>query len=236
MASLTIPRFLRNSYADPLKECPLFGELSRDSLKALKSIIQLRSFAKRATLFAQGQPSYGVFILSSGQVKLTSVTASGSVDLLVIAKRGGVIGLSATVSGRPHVATATTMVITKAVFVDRKPFLKFIQRHGDAAVRVAQILAELYDEAQEEKKHFFGHSSTAQKLARLVLNLSAQQPEDGDHLRSGLTHEEIGYIIGTTRETVTRTLGELKNRKILVLDRSKVMIHNRLALRNIAGA
>ena len=78
--------------------------------------------------------------------------------------------------------------------------------------------------------------SAAQKLARLVLNLSAQQPEGGDELHLGLTHEEIGHAIGTARETVTRTLGHLKNRRILVLQRSKLMIRDRSALRHIADA
>ena len=216
-----------------LQQCPLFCELSPDSLTALGDIIQPISFTKGANLCVQGQPSYGVFILSSGRVKLTSVTSSGSVASLAFAKHGEAIGLSETVSGRSHIATATTLEITKTVFVHRKSFLQFIMKRGDAAMRVAQVLAELYNLAQER---FLIRESTSQKLARFVLNMSAEQPKDGDHLRFGLTHEEIGNIIGTTRETVTRTLGVLKNRKILVLQRSKLRIHNRSALRHIANA
>jgi CRP/FNR family cyclic AMP-dependent transcriptional regulator len=236
MASSIIPRRFRNAFADPLQECPLFRELSPDSLQALDNIIQPISFEKGAILFAQGQLSYGVFILTCGRIKLTSVTVGGSVDLLAIAKKGEAIGLSAAVSGRPHAATAATTEMTQTVIIQRDSFLKFIQKHGDAAVRVAQVLAELYDVAQEERKGFLVRESTAQKLARLVLNLSAQLPEDGNHLRIGLTHEEIGNIIGTSRETVSRTLGVLKDRKILVLRNSKLMIHNRSALRHIAKA
>jgi CRP/FNR family cyclic AMP-dependent transcriptional regulator len=236
MASSIIPELFRDAFACPLQECPLFRELSPDSLQALDNIIQPISFEKGATLFAQGRQSYGVFILTSGRIKLTSVTVGGSVDLLAIAKRGEAVGLSATVSGRPHIATATTTEMTQTVIIQRDSFLEFIQKHGDAAVRVAQVLAELYDVAQEEKKSFLVRESAAQKLARLVLNLAAQLPEDGNHLRIGLTHEEIGNIIGTSRETVSRTLGVLRDRKILVLRNSKLMIHNRSALRHIAKA
>jgi CRP/FNR family transcriptional regulator len=236
MSLSTFPRFFGNSCAGSLQECPLFCALSSDSLKALDDIIQPISFEKGAALFVQGQRSYGVFVLTSGRIKLTSVTAGGSVNLFAIAKKGEAVGLSATVSGRPHVATATTTEITQTVIIKRDSFLEFIQKHGDAAVRVARVLAALYDTAQEERKGFLIRESAAQKLARLVLQLSAQLPEDGDHLRIGLTHEEIGQVIGTTRETVTRTLGVLKNRKILVLRDSKLMIHNRSALRHIADA
>jgi CRP/FNR family transcriptional regulator len=214
----------------------LFCELSPDSLKELDDIIEPITFAKGATLFAQGQRSCGVFVLGTGRIKLTSVSGNGSVNLFAIAKLGGVVGLSATVSGRPHVATATTTEVTQTVHIRRDSFLKFIHRHGDAAIRVAQVLAELYDVAQEERRSSLFRASTAQRLARFVLSLSAQLPEDCGQLHVGLTHEEIGNIIGTARETVSRTLGVLKNRKILVLRCSKLIIHNRSALRNIADA
>jgi CRP/FNR family transcriptional regulator, cyclic AMP receptor protein len=123
--------------------------------------------------------------------------------------------------------------MTKTVFVHRNPFLPFIQKRGDAAIRVAQVLAELYHVAQERS---FIRESTTQKLARFVLDMSAEQPKDGDCVRFGLTHEEIGNIIGATRETGTRRMGVLKNRKILVLQHSRLMIHNRSALRHIANA
>jgi CRP-like cAMP-binding protein len=83
-----------------LKQCPLFCELSPDSLTALGDIIQPICFTKGANLFVQGQPIYGAFILSSGRVKLTSVTPSGSVASLAFAKHGDALGLSETVSGR----------------------------------------------------------------------------------------------------------------------------------------
>jgi CRP/FNR family cyclic AMP-dependent transcriptional regulator len=236
MSSSIHPRFFGNSCARPLQECPLFYELSPDSVKALDDIIQPLSFEKGATLFTQGRRSYGVFVLISGRIKLTSVTASGSVNLFSIAKKGEAVGLSAAISGRPHVATATTTEMTQTVIIQRDSFLEFIQKHGDAAVRVVRVLAEHYDVAQEERKSFIIRDSAAQKLARLVLNLSAQLPEDGNRLRIGLTHEEIGSMIGTTRETVSRTLGVLKNRKILLLRNSKLEIHNRSALRHIANA
>src|SRR5450631_4512256 len=106
MSSSTFPRFVGNSRSSPLQECPLFCELSPDSLKALNDIIQPISFEKGEVLFVQGQRSNGVFVLTNGRIKLTSVTAGGSVNLFAIAKMGEAVGLSATVSGRPHVATA----------------------------------------------------------------------------------------------------------------------------------
>jgi CRP-like cAMP-binding protein len=229
-------RFSRNSPIGCFQGCPLFCDLSPDSRKALHTITEVTSFAKGANLFVQGQLSYGLFILDSGRVKLTSVTVSGSAELLAIASGGEALGLSATVCGRTHVTTATAIEIIQVVLIRRDSFLQFIRKHGDAAVRVAQVLAELYDTAQEETKYFLARQLTAQRLARFLLNWAAHQPETGDHLQLGLTHEEIGNAIGTTRESVTRALGILKTRKILALQGSRLMIHNPSALRSIADA
>ncbi len=51
-----------------------------------------------------------------------------------------------------------------------------------------------------------------------------------------LTHEEIGEFIGSSRETVTRTFSEFKNRHLVALKGSTVMIPNRNALEQVAGA
>jgi CRP/FNR family transcriptional regulator, cyclic AMP receptor protein len=236
MASPIKRRYSRNSLTECLQECPLFRDLSPDSLKVLDNITNVISFAKGSNLFVQGQLSNGLFILRSGRVKLTSVTVGGSAELLAIRSGGEALGLSATVSGRPHVATATAMEITQVVLIRRNSFLQFIHTHGDGAVRVAQVLAELYDAAQEEKKYFLARQSAAQKLARFVLNWAVHEPEGDDRLQFDLTHEEIGHAIGTTRESVTRTLGKFKNQKILALHGSRLMIHDRSALRHIADA
>jgi CRP/FNR family cyclic AMP-dependent transcriptional regulator len=236
MTSSLTPQLPCNAFAGSHQECSLFGGLSHDSLQALDRIIQPISFEKGAIIFSQGQLSCGVFILTRGRVKLASVTAGGAVGLLAIAKKGEAVGLSAAISGRPQVATATTMEVTHTVIIQRISFLEFIQQRGDAAVRVAQTLAHLYDLAQEEKKSFLVRESVVQKLARLVLNMAAQLPEGGDHVNFGLTHEEIGNIIGASREAVSRTFGVLKDRKILVLRDSRLTIRNRSALRHIASA
>jgi CRP/FNR family transcriptional regulator len=51
-----------------------------------------------------------------------------------------------------------------------------------------------------------------------------------------MTHEEIGQMIGASRETVTRTLSEFKNRHLLLRNGSMMVIQDRAALESFAGA
>jgi CRP/FNR family transcriptional regulator len=72
--------------------------------------------------------------------------------------------------------------------------------------------------------------SSAGKLARLILSWTAGQDGNEVRVRSTFTHEEMAQMIGTSRETVTRLLSDLKRRELIKLEGSTMVIRNRPAL------
>ena len=80
-------------------------------------------------------------------------------------------------------------------------------------------------------------SSAPEKLARLLLDWSAggKETEQGTQVNLPLTHEEIAALIGTTRETVTRTLSEFKSNQLVAMQGSNLMISNRPALETLGA-
>ncbi|HEX7807791.1 MAG TPA: helix-turn-helix domain-containing protein, partial [Thermoanaerobaculia bacterium] len=80
-------------------------------------------------------------------------------------------------------------------------------------------LSEKYESAQREIRSLGLAHTTSEKLARLLLSWSANGEEtpQGTRLQVLLTHEEIGQMIGTTRETVTRLLSEFKRKKLIAM-------------------
>jgi CRP/FNR family cyclic AMP-dependent transcriptional regulator len=83
-----------------------------------------------------------------------------------------------------------------------------------------------------------GLSASAQeKLARLLLTWSdgIQQTKEGTRIKVPLTHEEIAEFIGTTRETVTRTLSDFKVKHLVTIQGSTMMIPSRAALESFAN-
>ena len=81
--------------------------------------------------------------------------------------------------------------------------------------------------------------SSAGKLARLLLSWSpGMKPEPGRtevRIRSSLTHEEMAQMIGSSRETVTRLLSDLKKKELIRLEGSTLVIRNRPALEALAA-
>src|SRR5271169_1846263 len=208
---------IENCLACPHREERLFCNLPDASVKALSAITSSASYPKGATLFVEGQPSRGVFVLCSGRVKLSTSSADGKTLILRISEPGEVLGLPATVTGTCYELTADVIEPAQANFIARNEFLNFLKENGEAALRVAQQLGETYHSAIMEMRTIGLSHSAGEKLARFLLELSADQDgKKGDvRVTLTLTHEEIAQMIGASRETVTRLFSDFKKRQLL---------------------
>jgi len=155
-----------------------------------------------------------------------------------IARAGEVLGLSAALSGRPYEMTAVTLDPCQVNFIRRDDFLRFLKDDVQVCLKVAEQLSEKYNAVCKEVRSLGLSHSAAEKLANLLLEWSSghedpSKPEPRVKLR--LTHEEIGQMIGTSRETVTRLLADLKKQQILNVRGSTLVIRDQAALREMAN-
>jgi CRP/FNR family transcriptional regulator, cyclic AMP receptor protein len=151
---------------------------------------------------------------------------------------GEVLGLSATISGKPYEVTAETLDPCQVNFVKRDDFLRFLKEDVQACFKMAEQLSEKYHDACNEVRSLGLSHSAHEKLANLLLDWSSKRGEAAKpetRLKLRLTHEEIANMIGTSRETVTRLLAEMKKRQIVELKGSTLVIRNAAALRKMAN-
>jgi CRP/FNR family transcriptional regulator len=219
----------------PHREDRLFCNLPPAAVQQLASITSGAAYPKGATLFVEGQSPRGVFILCTGRVKLSTSSADGKTLILRISDPGELLGLPATVTGKPYELTADVIEPAQANFVAREDFLRFLREHGEAALRVAQQLGETYHSAIAEMRTIGFSHSASEKLARFLLDLSADHEEGAREVKLTLTltHEEIAQIIGASRETVTRLFSDFKKRHLLQVKGSTLTIKNRSALQEL---
>jgi CRP/FNR family transcriptional regulator, cyclic AMP receptor protein len=225
-------------------ECPLitenfFCDLSLTVLQGLDAITSPATYPKGAVLFVEGQEARGVFVICRGRVKLSAGSTSGKALILRIAESGEVVGLPATISGKPYEATAEALEPIQASFIARESFLQFLRENGEAALRVAQILSNIYRATYQEVRYLGLSGSAAGKLARFLLDLAETHgTSENGSLRATmtLTHEEIAEMIGSSRETVTRLFAEFKKRELLEVHGSALLIKDRLAMQKVFEA
>jgi CRP/FNR family transcriptional regulator, cyclic AMP receptor protein len=222
----------------PHREDRLFCNLSPAAVQALSAITSPAAYPKGAALFVEGQSPRGVFILCSGRVKLSTSSADGRTLILRIAESGEVLGLPATVTGKPYELTAEVIEPTQANFIHRQDFLNFLRDHGEAALHVAQQLGETYHSAIAEMRNIGLSHSVGEKLARFLLDLSAGHDQGKGEVKVTLTltHEEIAQMIGASRETVTRLFGDFKKKQFLQVKGSTLVIKNKAGLESLVGS
>jgi len=214
------------------------AHLSERTLDGLDRIKYATSYPEGSVIFVEGQVPRGVYILCQGRVKMMTTNRDGKTFIMKIAQPGEILGLHAAVTGAPYELTVETLQPAQLAFISRADFIRFIKENGDACLHVAQQLSNDCQSAYEVIRSIGLSHSVSEKLARLLLQWCCDgRVSDGAiRLKLALTHEEVAQLIGTTRETVTRTLGELRKKHVLELNGSTLIIRNRAALEQMVEA
>lgn len=221
-----------------LRHSGFFCDLPKPSLEELEKIKYASAYPQGAVLFVEGQAPRGVYIICNGRVKLTTTSRDGKTLILRIAQAGEILGLHAAVSGKPYELTAETLQPSQLDFVKRDDFQRFLQHHADACLNAAQHLSQSCQSAYEMIRSLGLSHSVSEKVARLLLEWASEgdATKDGIRIKVSLTHEEIAQLIGTSRETVTRVLGEFRDKGLASLRGSTLLIRNKTGLEKLIGA
>jgi CRP/FNR family transcriptional regulator, cyclic AMP receptor protein len=226
---------LDNCLTCPMRTEHLFCNVSTSAGQRLNEIKSTAVYPKGAMLFIEGQQPRGVFVLCTGRVKLSTTSREGKTIITKLSDPGDVLGLNAVVSNRPYEVTAEMMEPGQANFIPREPLLQFLKDHGDVSMRVAQQLSCNYFVAYEEIRTLGLAHSPSEKFAKLLLSWSTKnlQNDGSAQVKLTLTHEEIGEMLGTTRETVSRLFSEFKRKQLVQLKGATLFIRSRPALEQI---
>jgi CRP/FNR family transcriptional regulator len=173
-----------------------------------------------------------------GRVKLSVCSRDGKTLILRVAKAGEVLGISASVSASAYEATAETLEASEISFLKRADVLRLMHAHNHLALWLAEHLSHEYSFTCREVRNLMLAESARGRLARfLVENLDKNStPQQRDRMKLGLTHEEMAQMIGSSRETVTRTLAAFKKRRLVEQNGATLIIHDRMALESMVPA
>ena len=219
----------------PMRQDGRFCDVATPALAAINTAKFSTAYPKGATLFVEGESPRGVFILCSGRAKLTTSSTEGKTLILRIAGPGEILGVSAAILGKPYEVSAETMEPAQVNFIRHTDFLAILRSYPDVCMRAAEQLSTKYQQAQREVRALGLSQTTSEKLARLILEWSADGEETarGIRVKVLLTHEEIGQMLGTTRETVTRLLGNFRRKRLISVSGASVYVTQRDALQQM---
>jgi len=215
-----------------------FCQLPPSALKDFDATKVTSTYPQGAVLFLEKQPARGIYMLCQGEMKLSVSSSEGKTLILRIARPGDVLGLTAALAGTPNEATAEAVRPSQVAFIRRDDFVRFLAKHPEAYPMVARQLGAQYQAACKQLRTVALSSSVEERLAKFILEFSEEglQTKQGTRITLPLTHEELGQFIGTTRETVTRTLSEFKNKDLVTIQGATLLVRNRPALEHLVAA
>lgn len=213
------------------------GKLYSEVVNNLAALAVSSYHPKGSVLFAEGQHSLGVFILYSGRVKLFTSSPSGKTLILRFANPSEILGLAGALSGKPHEAWAETTQPARIGFITRERFIRAMGCQSELVIQVANLLAESYLSVIVRMRKIGLFCSAKQKLAVFLLDWfeSNRALNDNDGAPFTFTHEEIAQVIGSTRETVTRTLAVFEETRLIRWKASNLVLMDRSALEKSAA-
>jgi len=215
-----------------------FCDFSPAVADALEQVALTTTYPTGAVLFAESQAPRGIFIVRRGRVKLSICGSDGRTLILRIVDAGWPLGVAAVISGREYEATAETQEPCEISFIRQSDLLRLMRLHGELALWMTQHVSQDYAVTCREIRDLMLSDSASEKLARLLVGWLDQNTESKHpgQVKLGLTHEEIGQMIGTSRETVSRLFAGFKRQRLIQQNGCTLVIPNRVALESLITA
>jgi CRP/FNR family cyclic AMP-dependent transcriptional regulator len=220
-----------------LARCRLFAGMSEESLQTITRSLRARRFKRGEVLFHEGDPGDALFVVASGAVKVVVPSEDGDEAILATLRRGDFLGELALLDGAPRSASAIALEATETLALPREQFHALVA--GQPAIRDA-LLASLSGELRRLTTHV-AELHFLDLTGRLAARLARLAEEHGEHLADGairldapLTQSDLAAMIGATRQSVNKLLGEFEADGLIVLERDSIMVPDMAALQRAA--
>jgi CRP/FNR family transcriptional regulator, cyclic AMP receptor protein len=216
----------------------LFCNLPRFTLETLQRLGITTACPKGNVLYSQGQSPREISVLCLGHAKVSTASQTGRTVCLGIAEPGAVLGLSATISGKPYEVSIEALEPCQLKVIGGDRFLNFLRDDRTACLAVLKCLSNDVRKAYEPVRLFGLSHSVTEKLANVLLRWCMrddQQPKNGIRLRFPLTQRELAQMLGTNRVTAGRALRSLERKRIIQCHGSSLIIQDKHALRLLSS-
>lgn len=210
----------------------IFSSLSSEELDRLLQSTTSKRLAAKETLFRKGDPGNQLYGILSGSIKVTNTGTDGKEVLFSLMGPGEVIGEIALLDSMERSATAVAVEKTEVLTLDRRELIPFLESHPRATIALAGVLAarvrRLSERAEDRQT-----MPLPGRMAKKLLSLAEQHgkhPIVGGPVEVRLAQQDLGDLVGTTRESVNKQLRAWEESGFVELKRGRVVLTNPDAL------
>jgi len=215
-----------------LKKVPLFSMMGEAELQHVLDVARERSYPRNSVILFEDDPGDALYVVAEGQVKVVLIGEDGREVILSVLGQGEFFGEMALIDDEPRSAHVIAMEDSVLVVLRREDFYGILTQNPSIALALLRELTRRLRRV-DEKVGSLVLLDVNGRVARLLLELADEA--GGDRITRRLTHHTIAQMIGSSRETVSRTMRELVDQGLIEVSRRDVVIRDRAALEAVAG-
>ena len=216
-----------------LRKTQLFRKLTESEMRTLCRRASKRHFSRGETLFSEGDPCHGLFVVAKGRIRIFKLAPSGREQVLAVEGSGSSFAELPVFDGGVYPASASALEETEVIFISRKDFQDYCREHPEVALKVLAVvgsrLRRLVGIIED-----LSFTTVRQRLISLLLRLAQGQgtaTKQGVRVELTTTHQDLAAQMGTVRELVSRNLSRLQAEGFLDVDGRTIIVKDLAGLK-----
>jgi CRP/FNR family transcriptional regulator, dissimilatory nitrate respiration regulator len=196
-----------------ISDAPLFNGLPVEQLNAVRQIALDRFCDKGKTIFSDGDPCDGFYIIADGRVKIYKLSFDGKEHILHIYGPGNPFGEVPVFAGKKFPANAQTLLKSHLLFFPRAAFIDLISRNPSLALNMLAILSKRLRQFTVQIENL-SLKEVPGRLASYLLYLSKEQGRS-DTVALTISKGQLASLLGTIPETLSRILAKMNKQRLI---------------------
>lgn len=208
-----------------LKSIFIFSHLSGVETDAVLALMRIQEIAKEEVVFHQHDEEGGLYLILKGEVKISRLSRDGREVTLALLREGNFFGDMSLLDGQPRSATAKAMVRSRLLRLDRESFLGNVLSMTGIVTKMLEELSKRLRAADQNIENL-ALGSVFDRLFHFLGHLGRKFPivEGRSLITRRPTHQELAEMVGSSRETVTRSLAYMEKRGLIKIGRKGITL------------
>ncbi|MDP8256435.1 MAG: Crp/Fnr family transcriptional regulator [Candidatus Alcyoniella australis] len=213
----------------------VFSNFTGD-VKEVERITHIGSAKRNQMIYMPDDPGTELYFLKAGRVKICKITEDGREIILNLVKPGDVFGEMAVISEGKRENFAEIQENVIYYYIKRLDLIALMKSRPEVAIRLAKMIGERRLEAERNMESFL-YKGVRERLASLLIKLAKDygiKDARGNMLRIKITHQDLANLIGSSRETVSLTMGDFRKEGVIDINDRKIIIKDEMGLARIS--
>ncbi|MBI5060580.1 Crp/Fnr family transcriptional regulator [candidate division KSB1 bacterium] len=204
-------------------------------MESVETMVQTDHVHRADPVYLQGEPTHWIYFLKEGLIKLSFITEDGKTATVALMKPGEIFGELDLVDRADAQTQAVALEDSYLCRISRESFMEMVKSRQDMMLSVNKLLGLRMRRVEAAIRDLL-FLDVPSRIAKLLFGLAesdGQKVPNGTRIRIRLTHQEIGHLIGATREMVTTVLGRFENDSLVIQDRRRLILPEPERLRKV---